>query len=795
VTGCSGTPARWAFGIGCLLLAATASAQVNFSGLVGTVSSALLKQGTTNTPGVSQNPREPTGFPPLPSKDDFPLPPPRDYGTDERVMRIEESGETSGVGNHVHVEHGFHIRFRGYDVYGDALDGERDTEIFTATGNVRLVGVDQTIRGEKITIDFHNKSYHAYKAEADLKPSFFPLGTVIDDVYVTGEDSEGSGRELFGQDIKFTTCNLPDPHFYFIARSSDLRPGKRLILRHVTVVLLHKKLLTIPYLSIPLDDRKNHIIPEVGDDPTAGYYIKTWIPIALHGDNQTLTARLDYYSKLGVGTGLEYDYANRLVNGILAIYGIFGQSNEQDLNIQHQEHFGKATLNIGAQYANNDYLQSPGTQLLNLNTQLTIPQGTRAVDQISYSQSTNNGFGANSNQETATLNDTRTWNPRLRTNLTLGYTASSSSFGGYSDSSYNSSMMDVNFEADQDLKRATAELQYMRNIPIGSSQSSFFGLEDEAPVITLRSDSPRLLGQKLGSEYPFTTDLSFGNFGVPSFFGSSLPSIWRTNFDFNYTKPDDPNKRFDWSGDARFTQGMYSDDTAQYVQGTDLSTRYNLGRDTAFNMHYSYLEQHGYTPLTQDVTGQSNLLTSDLSFRPIRSLILAAQTGYDFMSYQEGTNPWQSLGLRAEWRPLSNFQFRTLATYTSTLGSLSTVQCDLAFKPGATFLSAGFRYDALQHTIGEWDLFVDALKWGRMKLSMVLDYDGYAHTFTADHFSITYDLHCAEAIFQVLDNPTGFRSGTQLAFFIRLKAFPFDTPFGVGNSGQAVGAGFGRTTF
>ncbi len=145
--------------------------------------------------------------------------------------------------------------------------------------------------------------------------------------------------------------------------------------------------------------------------------------------------------------------------------------------------------------------------------------------------------------------------------------------------------------------------------------------------------------------------------------------------------------------------------------------------------------------------------------------------------------------------PLNNLQFRTLATYGSTLGQLSTIQWDMAFKPGSTFISAGFRYDAMEHTIGEWDMFIDALKWGRLKVSLVLDYDGYAHTFTADHFSITYDLHCAEAILQVLDNPTGFQPGPQIAFFLRLKAFPFNTPFGTGTSGQAVGAGFGRTTF
>jgi len=777
-----------------LALTLTCHAQVNLGSTIAAAGGVMQKQGLSPS-NAKQNPMEATGFPPLPSRDDSPLPPPRDYGSDEKFLRIVKAAATTGLGNHVHLEGGFQVRFRGYDVYGDTIDGERDTEIYTASGHVRLVGADETVKGDKLTINFHDRNYHSYHSDLDLKPTFFPLGTVLDDVYVTGEDSQGSRQEMFGEQIRLTTCNLPDPHFYFLARSADLRPGRRLIMRGVSLWVLHKHIFTIPYLSIPLDQHKNHLTPEFGDDPTAGYYVKTWIPIALHGNDQTLTGRLDEYSKLGTGYGLEYQYATKLVNGILDAFAITGKSNEQDAMIQHTERFGKAVLNLNANYANNDYLQSPGTRLLNLQTQFTLPQANGSYDQVGFGESTNSGGGFNSSQESATLIDNRIWNPTLRTNLNLAYSENNSSTGGLDNASYDSKLMDVQFEADQDLKRATAEFQYMRNIPIGSGASTLFGLQDEAPVVTLKSDSNRLLGQKLGTEYPFQTDLSFGNFGAPSLLGTGANDFWRANYDFSYTKPDNPERRFDWSGDMRFQQGVYSDDTAQYVTGTDLSSRYNLGRDTAFDVHYSYLEQHGFTPLPQDVTGQTNLLTSDISFRPIHSLLFAAQTGYDFMAYQEGITPWQDAGLRLEWTPLSNFQMRSLATYDTTLQQISTVQMDLAFKPGATFISAGLRYDVSQHTIGEWDLFIDALKWGRMKLSLVLDYDGYAHTFTADHFSITYDLHCAEAILQVLDNPTGFRSGTQIAFFLRLKAFPFDTPFGTGTQGQAVGAGFGRTTF
>jgi hypothetical protein len=44
---------------------------------------------------------------------------------------------------------------------------------------------------------------------------------------------------------------------------------------------------------------------------------------------------------------------------------------------------------------------------------------------------------------------------------------------------------------------------------------------------------------------------------------------------------------------------------------------------------------------------------------------------------------------------------------------------------------------------------------------------------------------------EVIDNQTGFRPGRQVFFFVRLKALPFTSPFGVGSFGQALGTGGG----
>jgi hypothetical protein len=783
--------ARPLVSFGVLALASGALAQVNLGSTFSAVATALNRQGAgfNNSAARPQNPLEPTGFPPPPGKEEE-LPPPRQYGPQERVVQIMSPSRFTQNGSHIHASEGVHARYLGYDMYGDVLDGDTQTRIFTLTGHVKVVGADSVVNGTKVTVNLRDNTFISERGDVDLRPNFFPLGRVQSDIYVRGASEWGSRRELFGNLTEVTTCNLPDPHFELIAKSTDLRPYRRVIMRNVSLYILRRHILTIPYLSIPLDDRSSRYTPEVGHTPDEGYYVRLKVPVALHSNNDFLDARTDYYTKIGPALGADFSYQNRNLNGLVNLYTFLQGSRQLSLNLRHDQHIGRSDFTLDSSYQKGNYLISSDSTLLNTRAQLTIPSSNGTFDQLMFTRNTNSSQGFNSSQQIIGLNDSRVFSPRTRSTLNLSLSDNSSSFAG--GESIVSKELDVQFDANSDLKKATAELQYLRNIPIGQNNNSFFGVSDQTPVFTLKSDATRLLSRKLAPEFPFQVDLSTGNFGTPGFLGGEAQHINRTNFDFAFTRPDHPQRRFDVQLNGRFQQGLYSDDTAQYVTGMDSAARYTLGRDTSLNLRYSYLQQHGFTPLEFDRTGRTNMFTSDVSFRPFRNLLLGAQSGYDFLQIEQQQTPWQSVGVRSEWTPRPWFQLRGLATYDTFQHAWSNIRFDLGYKPGATFVSAGVRYDGILNRVGEVNIFVDGFKWGRLKTSMILDYDGYIRQFAARHFSFTYDLHCAEAILQILDNPTGYRPGTQIAFFIRLKAFPFNTPFGIGNRGQVVGSGTGR---
>jgi hypothetical protein len=108
-------------------------------------------------------------------------------------------------------------------------------------------------------------------------------------------------------------------------------------------------------------------------------------------------------------------------------------------------------------------------------------------------------------------------------------------------------------------------------------------------------------------------------------------------------------------------------------------------------------------------------------------------------------------------------------------------------------LSIGSYFDGIAHTWSNVNLFLDGLKIGKTKFGAILNYNGYTQQLDSAQYSVIYDLHCAEAVFTVMSQNTGFEPGTTYQFFIRLKALPFNSGFGAGNRGQPLGTGTGSS--
>jgi LPS-assembly protein len=753
---------------------------------LGVVSSSAFSQTPTPTSPIApptiqaSNPLGTQGFSSPPSKSGA-IPKPGEFSKDFKLISndsLNQDGRKLWADGHVVFE------YDGYHVTCDHLVGDKRTRVFLLEGSATLQGSDSTVHGERLVVDFPNKAYEGFDSNADLRPNLVG-GQLKGDLYVKGEESHGTQNDFFTTDGSFTTCNLINPHFDLDSNDVEVRYGIRAILRRAQLRLFGKKLFTIPYIVIPLDDRSYRNLPAFGYTTDEGYYVKTRYGIPLKGDRDVLT-HVDYMSYLGLGLGGDYHYRQPDQSGTASIYGIFGTWNELIATSEHHETFKFGTLSLNEDYERNNYLADPGETTFNLRGSLALPQGARGNTLINFTDSITNASFYSSSSENLGITDDRRLTPSLHTNLGLNYSGSNSSSGTGTDSSRQD--LSVKLQADEDIKKATLGLEYLRDIPIGDN-ANFNSGADITPEISLSTDAQKIMGRKLAQTLPFKTEISWGDFanGV----NGGAP-VGRTNFDFSFQKPDLSKRRFTVNLNGEFKQGFYSDGTAEYVLNFGSDFRYSLGKDTAADLRYSYLRPYGYSPLSIDQTGQTNLISLDTTAKPIRDVLTGIQTGYDITQLQTSNEPWQPVGIRTEYSLKNYFALRGLSTYDPTLGEWTSVRLDLTYKPGATSLAIGSRYDGTRHTWTSVSLSLINLKMGRTKFSADLAYNGYTERFDTQQYNVIYDLHCAEAVFTLTNQNFGFRPGNQIEFFIRLKALPFDGNFGFGTRGQPITTNTGR---
>lgn len=763
----------------CVALGAVSTAAMAQSGLGSAVMSGfrtMQSEGLLPSP-AQVKPTEPTGFPGIPPKMGA-LPEPKPPGYDDRRFRIVQAGDIQRSGNIVTITGGAHVQYRGYDILADQIVGDLTTEIFDAAGNVRVQGRDAEVTGGKVRVSYPDRTYRAWDANSQLQPSLLQ-GQFLNPIYVKAKESYGSQRELFANDSVSTSCDYQDPHYYIDARRATIRPGTRAIFRDLGLVVLDHRILKLPFLSVPLNQPSYRYIPEFGRNEQDGYYVKARYGIPLDNPRNNLDARLDYFEKRGNAFGGDYNYAAKSITGLLSVYALMGATKTFDLTSQHQQQFKWGSLNLNTNYQQNNFFSSPGTTLLNTRLQLMFPQG-RSSSQLAVYQNDSKSAGFESTQRTISLLDNRVFNPRLRSNLDLAWVTNDSG-------SVKQEQVDVHLTGDQDLKKATARFEYQRSIPVGQVEN-FFSASDRTPLLSLESDSRRLLGKSAPANMPFTTGLSFGEFVD----ASSRDHIGRQAFSLDFQRLDNTQKRASFTANGRFRQGLYTDGTAQYLLGLGTVFNYRLGSDTGINLRYNYIRPYGFSPLVIDQTGKTNLISADLSYRPFKSLLVGAQSGYDLEAIRLGSQTgYQFVGVRTEYEPAKWFSLRTLSNYDPFQQIWNSVRVDLAYRPGATFISIGSQYDGVRQVWGSTNLYIDGLKLGRLSFSTLLQYNGYLKRFQTQHYSMIYDLHCAEAVLEILDNQTGFRPGRQVLFFLRVKALPFTSPFGVGANGGALGTGGG----
>lgn len=716
---------------------------------------------------------------------------------------------------------------RGYTITAEEASVNRMTEVVLASGDVLILADDQTITGQEIEVDFRNQTFRFTRALAVIGPSLLQ-GRLTDDLWIRGEFGFGSETryEIFNGIV--TTCEGCDPQYALAAEEIIVLVGRRITLRNVRVQVLGRTIARIPSLVIPLDVERGPDLPEFGQSPDEGFYVKSRFNVLVQREN-FLDARLDGFSRLGGGFGLDFGYQEAAAAGLITAYGILGNTATRRFTVDHEQGIGSARVNLNSSFRGDDYLTAPGSDIFNTRGQIVLPWGT-GQSRLGYFRNDVTRPTSSSSAETITLSDDRTFalgsgaiaqplfsrqvprggvagafvrvferlgipldtaapasrssrgrSPTLR--ISSNFSLNSSEFSAPGQVGIRNEIFESRLNLAADLRTFTADLLYQRTQAI-RDESGFRSQQDRLPLLTLRSDTTRLFGPDAGRRFPLQAEFSYGQLLAPE----TQSTKGRTTVDLNLRRTEGTfRNQFSWG--ARFRQFLYSDDTAQYITNLDANYRLQGQGRTRVGLTYRYLRPEGFSPFISDRTGQFHQLTFDLGYEPHPDLFLTINSGYDFLQANRGEVPWQQLFFNAGWTPNRDFTVRANAAYDTRNQVWGNARLDFDSFIGATRVSGGVRFDGRRSTWSSANLYVEGFRSGRLTVSSLFDYNGFIGRIVTQQHSLIWDLGCTEAILEFSDFRQGFRSGQQIGFFIRIKALPFATPFGTGTRGQSLGFG------
>lgn len=699
----------------------------------------------------------------------------------DRTFILRTADRSSRKGRDVRAEGNVRFAFKGYEAACDRATGNLDTEIFVLEGNVWVNGQSQSTSGDRVVVDFKNQTIRYEEGKSRLDPALLG-GNVTGPLYVSG-DSGGGGQQRFRAfECTLTSCDRDHPHFEIDARDTDIRRGKRIVMRDAELKYHGRKILRLPYLSVPINDRRSRYTPEFGQTRDEGYYVKNTFSIPVQGDS-FLDSKVDYFSKLGAGLGLDYDYDGASARGLIRTYQITGAAQSRLLSVDHRQLVGSGKVRFEGNWIRNNYLTAPNSSNYLIRTAYDVST-RRSSFRLAANRNSSKTSGFGSTSEVLSLAQEMRWSSTFRTNTSIDFSKnrSSGSFG-----SNDRKVVNLNFRAAQQLRAADLTLDYLRSIPVGAS-GGFFGFSDRTPVVSVASDANRLFGTRFGRAFPLQTELSVGELGE----SATRRRYTRTSFELKAQKNVPTGGGSSLSYNSRFRQSLYSNDTAQYSIAHDYGYRWAFSRQSSLNLRYNYLRPFGFTPLSVDRTGLTDEFSGDLQWQVHKTFSIAANTAYDQLQvYRRQATPWQNVGVRTEWSPNERLLIRTNSLYDTREQAWSNIRLDAGWKIGGGMVQLGARYDGLRHTWGNVNILATGLRSGNFTVSALANYNGYLKRFENRQLELVLNDHCTEWIFSVIDQPFGFRAGTEFGLFLRIKALPFSTPFGFGRRGQAIGTGSG----
>jgi hypothetical protein len=726
------------------------------------------------------------------------------------------------------------LRYNGYRITCDRATYDTATRTVTFESRVALYTSRQVVYADYLSLNLRTRAFSTQRGRTVVPPDLVGPN-LLEPLILEGRSVRRDGRDTFAEDGYLTTCDFPFPHYRVFFKRAQIVPNRRIILHKATIYQYDRRVLTIPYLVIPIRDQIRYsYLPQFGRTQEEGYFVKSALGYAL-GDAFPGIFRLDAMQKKGIGIGADQAYRiGQVAAGTVALYTLNDRSRDvQNLNgrLYHQQRLGAGILaTLSSDFQNNSYFASlPDTKSQNTNLTLNRSVGGSTTGVTFTNTRSTTGTTSSSRFNTFSITQQQRFGQNFNVNLRLNGQDQSSSFTstttGTDGQPVTTTTNTGNEQQTGDI-RATGRLGIFdvdlnanknllsKQTTATGSQSLFTGTE-RLPEISLATDARRIGGAF--AALPLRFRMGLGRFVENP--GSITTSRALFDVDAN-PRPLEIGGRasgltLNWAGG--FSQYVYdARDAAQYVLDSRATLEKRWGTLQTLSFSYNYLRPYGGTPIylrtlpgTTDPTpyyfrldsvGSANLVNANYGLNGSRVRI-SLQTSYDIRESQRELiggggirSPWSPLALQLSLRPSAAFQTRFVSSYDLNTNRLTDLRNNARLRSGAFALDTGFRYDPRQKRFPqiagalESPFFFDR----NLRIAAYASYNQVIRRFDYKQFYLTKSLHDYEVTLGYLDQPYGgFRAERGFTFSFRLKAFPASIQNTGGQYGTSLGFGSG----
>ncbi len=213
---------------------------------------------------------------------------------DQQPMEITADGLNRYDNGIATAEDNVIVRYRGDVIYADRVVYNSRSRVAMATGNVRIFTGDRFYRGQKMIYNFDTKAVQS----ADFRMSDYPAFTAGQDVTTPG------ANHYRVKNGTFTTDNRQNPAWRIKAKTVEIYPDDRVVLKNAVVYAGNVPIFWVPYYAQSLKDDRQVYDFQVGSSGRFGTFMLNEVNW-FSGDKIKGTVHMDVREKRGFAGGVD----------------------------------------------------------------------------------------------------------------------------------------------------------------------------------------------------------------------------------------------------------------------------------------------------------------------------------------------------------------------------------------------------------------------------------------------------------------------------------------------------------